>query len=389
VKDPQVPEGSAEGPAAADLFAPPGSNRRGPSVPFPGGERRGPGAEASGEPVWTYRGYKLKASDFNTAMVHMYRAEVARANVWRSRLDSTTNWAVLATGASLSIAFSGATHLGHAIIILNTLMVTLFLLIEARRYRYYELWSYRIRLMETDFFAAMLVPPFRPAPDWADSLAEHLLHPQFPISIWEAVGRRYRYNYLWIYIILALAFLFKVIADPYPTLDWSALLERARMGPLPGWLVLTAGFLFNGALVLIGWLTAGLHQATGEILPRYGVSTPLARGPLQAVRAWFRPARREQTLLTLVITGEATRISRRVLDEMQRGVTALEARGAYTGNPRTLLMCALTAREVTRLKALVHEEDPRALVVVSPAQEVLGSGFRPLEEALAEAIEEE
>ena len=110
------------------------------------------------EPVWTYRGYHLRASEFTTAMVHLFRAEVQRANMWRQRLDATTNWAVITTGAAITIAFSrGETE--QSVIILNTVLVTLFLYIEARRYRYYELWSYRVRLMETDFFATMLVPP--------------------------------------------------------------------------------------------------------------------------------------------------------------------------------------------------------------------------------------
>ena len=108
--------------------------------------------------VCTYRGYRITSSEFVTAMVHFFRAEVSRANVWRQRLDTTTNWAVVATAATLSIAFNQAES-NHAVIIMNTMLVTLFLYIEARRYRYYELWSYRVRLMETDFYAAMLVPP--------------------------------------------------------------------------------------------------------------------------------------------------------------------------------------------------------------------------------------
>src|SRR5688500_19542996 len=153
------------------------------------------------DPVWTYRGYKLGTSEFVTAMVHFFRAEVQRANVWRQRLDTTTNWAVVATGATLSVAFSQP-DIHHGIIILNTLLVMWFLFIEARRYRYYELWSYRVRLMETDFYAAMLVPPFHPSPEWAESLAENLLSPSFPISMSEAFGRRLRRNYFWIFLIL-------------------------------------------------------------------------------------------------------------------------------------------------------------------------------------------
>jgi uncharacterized membrane protein len=52
--------------------------------------------------------------------------------------------------------------------------------------------------METDFYAAMLVPPFHPSSDWAESLAESLLQPHFSVSLLEAVGERLRRNYLWL-----------------------------------------------------------------------------------------------------------------------------------------------------------------------------------------------
>lgn len=76
------------------------------------------------EPVWTFRGYRLKSSEFTTAMVHFFRAEISRANVWRQRLDTTTNWAVISTGAAITIVFNQTTH--HGVIILNTILVTLF-----------------------------------------------------------------------------------------------------------------------------------------------------------------------------------------------------------------------------------------------------------------------
>ena len=127
-------------------------------------------AAKSGDAVWSFRGYQMRPAEFNTAMVHFYRGEVQRSSAWRTRLDTTTNWAVVASGAAISFALSDPNH-HYGVIILNTLLVTLFLWIEARRYRYYELWSYRVRLMETDFFASMLVPPFAPSSDWAESLA--------------------------------------------------------------------------------------------------------------------------------------------------------------------------------------------------------------------------
>src|SRR6185295_1980807 len=202
------------------------------------------------EPVWTYRGYELGSSEFTTAMVHFFRAEVQRANAWRLRLDTTTNWAVVTTGAVISFAFTQA-EFGQFVILLNLLLVTMFLIMEARRYRYYELWSTRVRLMETDFFAAMLVPPFHPSPDWAETLAENLLMPHFPISAFEAVGRRLRRNYLWIYAVVAIAWMAHLWLFPTPSSTWGEVITRANLGMIRGeWFVYGGSAFFLGILVL-------------------------------------------------------------------------------------------------------------------------------------------
>lgn len=352
-------------------------------------DRAGNQAQEPGdaEPVWTFRGYQLQASEFTTAMVHFFRAEVQRANVWRQRLDTTTNWAVITTGAAISFAFSRALAEDHRVIILDVLLVTLFLYIEARRDRYYELWSYRVRLMETDFFAAMLVPPFHPSADWAESLAESLLHPQLTVSLLEAVGRRLRRNYLWIYAILGLAWLGKVWLHPTPTASWATFLSRASIGGVPGEAVLAAGLIFSVALLLLALLTIGLQQASGEVLPRYGAfHVPAAeRYPVRLRRfarlgAWFRPSRRRQQLLAFIITDNAQAVSERILREMNRGVTALSGVGMYSMQPHAVLLCALTVTEVPFLKALVASEDEKAFITLTPAEEVLGRGFAPLQE---------
>lgn len=217
---------------------------------------------------WSFRGYRMRSGEFNAAIIHLYRAEITRANTWRNRLDVTTNWALVATSAAITFAF-GDQSAHHSVIILSTLMTTLFLFIEARRYRYYELWSYRIRLIETDYFAAMLVPPFGPDPTWAKQLSDSLLNPQFPITMWEAFGRRFRRNYMWIYLVLGLAWIAKIILYPEVITGIPDLFNRASMGVIPGWLVLLVGLGFNGALFVIGVLTWTLRQATGEILPGY------------------------------------------------------------------------------------------------------------------------
>jgi uncharacterized membrane protein len=337
-----------------------------------------PGAE----PVWTFRGYRLRPSEFTTAMVHFFRAEISRANIWRQRLDATTNWAVITTGAAITIAFNQSSH--HGVIILNSLLVTLFLYIEARRYRYYELWSYRVRLMETDFFASMLVPPFHPAPDWAESLAENLLHPDFPITMWEAFGRRFRRNYLWIYLILGLAWLAKTALWPRTVTSWAEFLNNASIGNLPGWVMLLIGFVFNLSLMMIGFFTVTMHQATGEVLPRFGAdlrgipTTPEEKTQTTSHFPWYRSGRRRQQLLATIITDRPAQICQRIMKDMNRGATGWNGKGMYTQKEHTVLICALTITEVNYLKALVLEEDTNAFIIVTPAQEILGRGFMPL-----------
>ena len=338
--------------------------------------------EASPEPVWTYRGYELHAGEFNTAMVHLFRAEVSRANVWRQRLDTTTNWAVITTGAVVSLAFTQAT-VSHLVILLNLLLLTIFLVTEARRYRYYELWSSRVRMMETDFFAAMLVPPFKPSPDWAEGMAESLLRPEFPISELEALGRRLRRNYLWIYLIIGIAWVAKLSLFPKPIRSIYEISQRAGVGAISGeWIILGVS-IFYILLLLLTFMTIGLRRASGEVLASYGIGDLDLEKNLHHKdnkNIWFKNPRRRQQLLTLIITDNPDEISQRIIKDMNRGITVLSGEGAYTHEKRTVLMVALTSTEVSQLKALVAHVAPTSFVVVVPAKNVFGTGFMPLEE---------
>jgi uncharacterized membrane protein len=343
------------------------------------------------EPVWTFRGYEMRPAEFNTAMVHYYRAEIQRSNVWRQRLDNTTNWAVLGSSAAISFSLSAPDH-HYGVIILNTLLVTLFLWIEARRYRYYELSAYRTRLMETDFFAAMIAPPFAPHPNWGESLAKTLREPDFSISMWEAFGRRFRRNYVWIFLVLAFAWLLKCFIHPTTAVSWAELTARLAIGPLSGTAILAAGLIFNGIIFLIGFGTAGLRQATGEVLPKSGefpvltslwhameVKDDVEKGT--AARHTAKPrGRKRQQLLCLIISSQPGAIADRIMRDLKRGVTALHGTGMHSQNEREVLMVAATISEIEGIKAKVNATDPKAFVIVMPAQEVMGRGFQPLEE---------
>ena len=80
----------------------------------------------------------------------------------------------------------------------------------------------------------------------------------------------------------------------------------------------------------------------------------------------------------MVVTNKPEEISKRVLDELLRGVTVLEGTGAYTKSDRPVLYVVISRSEVVSLKAIVHEVDPRAFMVIGYAHEALGEGFRPL-----------
>ena len=80
----------------------------------------------------------------------------------------------------------------------------------------------------------------------------------------------------------------------------------------------------------------------------------------------------------LIITSKAEDVRKRVIDEMERGITYIEGRGGYTGSARPILYSVITRAEVAYLKAIVHETDPDAFMVIGVAHEALGEGFKPL-----------
>lgn len=80
----------------------------------------------------------------------------------------------------------------------------------------------------------------------------------------------------------------------------------------------------------------------------------------------------------LIITRDPQAVADKILYDMERGVTVVPARGAYTGAERTVLYVVISRAEVVRVKALVQEADPRAFMVIGHAHEALGEGFQPL-----------
>ena len=134
--------------------------------------------------------FPVLAKDDITTLAHYYRGEMARMMSWRDRLDRTTNWAIGAVTAMLSITLATA-NAHHSVLIFSMVLVFLLLQIESRRYRFFHLFRTRVRLLERNYYAPFFDPEKQAASlDWATELAETLRHPRFSIGRRQAMARR-------------------------------------------------------------------------------------------------------------------------------------------------------------------------------------------------------
>ena len=188
-------------------------------------------------------------------MAHYYRGEMARMAGWRDRIDRTTNWAITVVAAMLSVSLSSPTS-HHGVLIFAMLLVFLLLVIESRRYRFFDVYRHRVRTLERNYYAAIFASDRMAEADWLQQLGHDLRLPQFYLSLKQAMSRRLRRNYCWIFLILLLAWLLKTTAGALqPSAGQTQfihstgeLFHNAAIGYLPGWLELA------GLLAFYGWL---------------------------------------------------------------------------------------------------------------------------------------
>lgn len=189
------------------------------------------------------------------ALAHLYRGEVYRSTIWRTRLDTTTNWAVVTLGVALSISFASPEASALPLLLVGVL-IALFMVLEARRYRYFNVWRARSRWLETHFYAPMLEDgDLHCEENWQKTLANDYWKPQYHISFLVALGRRVRRNYMWILAIQYMAYWGKLIVHPTKVENLHDILARAAVGPLPGWLVLLTGLVYLAGLFTLAQFT--------------------------------------------------------------------------------------------------------------------------------------
>jgi uncharacterized membrane protein len=194
------------------------------------------------------------------AMAHLYRGEVYRSTNWRARLDNTTNWSIVTLGIALSSTFSSREASALPLILIG-LLLAVFLGLEARRYRYFNVWRARARYMETHWYVPILNGSHASVdPDWRTVLANDYMHPGYHITFMRAVGRRLRRSYIWIMGIQTAAYVGKLAVHPVVASQFSDFVDRARIGPVPGWVVLACGVLYNGSWITIALVTYWLDR---------------------------------------------------------------------------------------------------------------------------------
>ncbi|MBB4658230.1 DUF2270 domain-containing protein [Parvularcula dongshanensis] len=179
------------------------------------------------------------------ALAHLYRGEIYRSTIWRTRLDATTNWSVVSLGLALTISYASPEASAMPLLLVSAL-IGVFLYLEARRYRYFNVWRARARWIEIHFYAPLLRGNPVTGQAWQDRLAQDYERPEHHIQFRRALGRRLRRNYMWIFTVQTMALYGKVFGPTHDQAAWDAL----ALGPLPGQAVAAlAGVVYAGLAV--------------------------------------------------------------------------------------------------------------------------------------------
>ena len=123
--------------------------------------------------------------------------------------------------------------------------------------------------------------------------------------------------------------------------------------------------VIDAMVVLVGMYVFGVHKALYAIIAVYLV-TKVSDGLIEGLK--FSKA-------AYIITGKPKEISDMIINDLDRGVTGINARGMYSGQDKLMLFCVVNKKEIIMLKAKVDKIDPDAFVIVTDAREVHGEGF--------------
>jgi len=236
-----------------------------PDRPSNAGPSQGSQADTSGMPR-----PDLNDACYVNTMIHFYRGELGRIMVWRQRLDVTTTWAITSSTAIITVAFTYAA-VPHIVFFFNLALVWIMLWIEARRYRFYDAFRGRVRMLESHF----LVPMISQSPnlldgEWRRLVCEDLILPSFKISKLEAVGRRLKRNYVFIFAIIMLAWTLKIFVHAKePITSWTVFYNSLAVHELPAWF---ACLVYFSTIIVVTGLVIYVARKSSEEVSEFGGS---------------------------------------------------------------------------------------------------------------------
>jgi uncharacterized membrane protein len=193
-------------------------------------------------------------------LVHFYRAVVMHMDVWRQRMDATTNWAAATAAGMITFTFSTAAA-PHYLLLIALVFQLVFLLMESRRYQTFDLWRRRFRTLNRAYIVPALdaTQPLESGTSELQALARDMGRTVPHLSLLHALGYRVRRNYGYLIAVTLVAWLMKLEVQPDTAGSAAALAGRARIAFVPGGLVMLAVFGAVGALLLTA-ATAPTHD---------------------------------------------------------------------------------------------------------------------------------
>lgn len=136
---------------------------------------------------------------------------------------------------------------------------------------------------------------------------------------------------------------------------------------LPRFTLPQLSMTLDAIIICIGGL---LYRNLDSML--YGIVATVISG--QVMDRVMNGARSEK--MAMIVTDDGPDIAGRIGKALDRGSTLVPVKGAYTGQPRDMILCVCSRQQVVSLRRLVHEADPRALVTITEVTEAFGEGFQ-------------
>ena len=198
------------------------------------------------------RDVEADSATFQTAVAHLYRGEMHRMATWRTRLDTTSHWAIILSIGLTTFAL-GSSAVPHYVMLLALSFNSIFMIIEGRRYQHLLHSKWRLGLLERNHFARLFAGgACEQDPSWRVQLARDLQNPHFTVTLSMGTRLRLRRNYLLLMFFVTVVWLAKVFIHPSSPRSLSEFYQRLAVeGFLPAWFVALTAAAFVIVVALL------------------------------------------------------------------------------------------------------------------------------------------